>query len=322
MTDSKALARPPQVTMAAWVTMVGSFFVIIYAFGMVANLRSIETRERVQDTITAPPASWFGLDVEGYLDVLHAASLVTAACAVATGILGWYVLTRHRPARTALSIIAVPLLVAGAFTDGFMSAMVSFSVILLWLKPARDWFDGLAPTPAPTTAPAATAVQPGQPGPPPHATPYGVRPAFSNARPAEVVQACVVTWVFCSVVLAGSVLAVVTILLVPDAFRDAWERTPEAADAGLAFSTLKRVALATMATTGVWSLAAIVVAGFAFAGRNWARVALIVSAGTAAVFSLLAVTASFVMLLPMAASGLVVALLVRPHVTAWFTRRL
>lgn len=322
MTDSRTLARPPQVTMAAWTNMVGSALVLISLFSFVANLRSIETRERVGDAVEEPPASWFGLDVEGYLNLLHSASLVTAACAVAAGILGWHVRARSRSARTALSVVAVPLLISGALTEGFMSGLMAFSVVLLWLKPARDWFNGITPTPtALDRSPVTTPVRPGQPGPPPHATPYGVRPAFTNVRPIEVLQACVITWVSCGIALAFSLLGLMGVLIAPDAVRDAWERTPEAADAGLAFGTLKKVLVATLAIFAVWSLAAIVVTVFAFVGRNWARIALISSAGTAAVVCLLGAVSSLLMLIPLAACGAVLGLLIRPGVTAWYMRR-
>ena len=189
MTDSKTLARPAQVTMAAWVAIIGSVFVVFYAFSVVSNLRTLETREQVEDTVAENP--WLGLGVEGYLDFLHVAAMVAAGCAVATAILGWHVLTRSHSARIALTILVVPLFVAGMFTDGFMSFMVAFSAVLLWLKPSRDWFNGIAPAPREVTerqpvAPAAV----GSPGPPPPAATTAPRPAFTTARPTEVVQAC------------------------------------------------------------------------------------------------------------------------------------
>lgn len=321
MTDSKAPARPAQVTLAAWVAMVGSVFVVFYAFSVVANLRTRDTRERVEETIDVPPGSWLGLGVEGYLDLIHVAAMVAAGCAVAIAILGWHVRARNRSARVALTILAVPLLVAGTFTDGFMSSMVAFSAVFLWLKPSRDWFDGIAPTGSTVAQEAPrTPVVGSSPGPPPPAAAYAPqRPAFSTSRPSEVLQACLITWILAGLVLLVTVFGVMGVLVAPDAFRDAYNDSAQADD--LAFDDARRAILVAGTAFAVWSLAAILVAVFAFLGRNWARVALLVSAAAAAVACLLFAAGATVLLIPMAGCGIVVALLLRPSVVAWYTRR-
>jgi len=320
MTDSKTLARPAQVTMAAWVAMIGSVFVVFYAFSMVANLRSLETREQVQEGVSDPPASWLDLGVEGYLDFLHVAAMVAAGCAVATAVLGWQVLSRSRSARIALTILVVPLFLAGTFTDPFMSSMVACSAVFLWLKPSRDWFDGITPARrevAERQAPPPAAV--GSPGPPPPATAYPSRPAFTTARPTEVVQACVITWIFAGLVLLATVFTVMGVLIAPDAVRDAWEDSSQSGD--VAFATVKRAVLVAGTAFALWSLGAIVVAVFAMLGRNWARVTLLVSAAVAGVVCLVSSAGAFVLLIPFVACGVVFALLLRPAVVAWYTRR-
>lgn len=329
MTDSKTLARPPQVTMATWVAMIGSLFVVFYAFSVVANLRTLETRERVEETLDMPPGSWLGLGVEGYLDLLHVTAMIAAGCAVAIAILGWHVRSRSRSARAAMTVLAVPLLVAGAFTDGFMSSMVAFSAIFLWLKPSRDWFNGITPAPRearPVEPPTPVTGQ--SPGPPPPAASYPPRPsayaapqrpAFTNARPREVTQACVVTWVVCGLLAMLMVMSVMAVLIAPDGFRDAYEESSRSDD--LAFADFKRAILIAGTVFALWSIAAILVAVFAFLGRNWARVTLIVSAATAAVVSLVSAAQFFPLLVVALASGFVVAMLFRPSVVAWYTRR-
>ena len=57
-----APARPPQVTMAGWVTILGSAAVVLTVFDLIANLRSIDTRERVQKAISEPPLDGMGID--------------------------------------------------------------------------------------------------------------------------------------------------------------------------------------------------------------------------------------------------------------------
>jgi hypothetical protein len=128
--------------MAAWMIMLGSVFVVITVFEMVAGLRSIETREAVQGFLDEPPGQGLGLSVETVLMLLKTAGMVAAGCATAAAVLGGYVLKRHRQARVALTVIAVPLFVTGLVAGGFMSALVAAASVMLWLTPAKEWFDG------------------------------------------------------------------------------------------------------------------------------------------------------------------------------------
>ena len=139
--------RPPQVTMAGWVTILGSAAVVLTVFDLVANLRSIDTRERVQKALSEPPLDGTGIDLQTVLSIMHVTAMVAAGCATAAIVLGWHVLRRNRGARMALTVLAVPLFLAGLITGGFMSSMVAVAVIMLWTRTARDWFDGRAASP-------------------------------------------------------------------------------------------------------------------------------------------------------------------------------
>ncbi|RYP86667.1 hypothetical protein EKO23_08320 [Nocardioides guangzhouensis] len=134
--------RPPQVTMAGWVTILGSAAVVLTVFDLVANLRSIDTRERVQKALSEPPLDGTGIGLQTVLSIMHVTAMVAAGCATAAIVLGWHVLRRNKAARTALTVLAVPLFLAGLVTGGFMSSMVAVAVIMLWTRTARDWFDG------------------------------------------------------------------------------------------------------------------------------------------------------------------------------------
>lgn len=144
MSDS-AHPRPPQVTLAGWVTIVGSFFMVFSVWDVVTNLRSIDTRESVTRALSEPPLDGTGLGVETALDLMHITALVAAACAAAAGILGVFVLQKHRQARLALTLLALPLFLSGMITGGFLSALIAVSIVMLWSGPARDWYDGRAP---------------------------------------------------------------------------------------------------------------------------------------------------------------------------------
>jgi hypothetical protein len=140
---ASALPRPRQVTIAGWMIMAGSAAVVLTVFQQIAGLHSIDTREAVQRVLAQPPFDGIGMSVDQVLDAIRVLSMIAAACATATAILGWQVLQRSKSARVALSVLAVPLLVTGLGTGGILSTAVVVAVLLLWLQPARDWFDGL-----------------------------------------------------------------------------------------------------------------------------------------------------------------------------------
>lgn len=154
--SERTLPRPPQVTFSGWVILVGSIFVLFSVYDTVANLRSIETRESVQRMISEPPLEGMGVGLQEMLDLMHASALVAGGCAAATAILGAYVLRRNTSALVGVSVLALPLLLAGMVAGGFASSMVAVAVVLLWTRPSRDWFAGRTP-PKPLRAPAAGA---------------------------------------------------------------------------------------------------------------------------------------------------------------------
>jgi hypothetical protein len=365
MTDSKALPRPPQVTMAGWVAIVGSVFVVIGVWEVIANLRSLDTRERVEKMLSESPMDGTGIGVDDWLSIMHTVSLVAAGCATAAAILGWHVLKRSRGARVGLTVVAVPLFVTGLFAGAFLSSMVAVAAALLWTKPSRDWFDGIAAAPPPSRRsesagwPPAAGGPPGAGGPPapsgpsyrlppppgspqspgsadqPPPPPYPFQrtpvpppaamgsqgPAFSTARPTELLQACLVTWVCAGFVLMGSALVLLAMGLDPSLAKDIYEQDETFADAGLTPDSMRSFFLTICSVIAVWSTGAIALAVFAFLGRNWARIGLVAFAVSAGLFCLVLGVSSPVLLIPATACGAAAFLLLRPQVRSWFTDR-
>jgi hypothetical protein len=185
---ASALPRPRQVTVAGWVIMAGSAAVVLAVFQQIAGLHSIDTREAFTRTLSEPPFDALGLSVDEVLLVVRVLSMVAAACATATAILGWQALQRSKSARVALSILAAPLFVSGLGTGGILSTAVAAAIALLWAQPARDWFDGRwRPAPAEErTPPAERPTPPSEHArevsqqPPPYS---GWPPAGSSASP-------------------------------------------------------------------------------------------------------------------------------------------
>lgn len=191
--------RPPQVTLAATIVIAASVMVLMSAYDRVSGLRSLETRESVDEFLSGAPGSEMGLDREAVLGILQVSSVVAAVFAVTTAILGWYVLKGDKTARLALAVAVLPLFFTGLVIGGFASSFVAAATVMLWMEPARGWFatglwtppppreeverelpphdDRLTPWRGPT--PGST---PSESSPPPFPTPYAA-PGAQEARP-------------------------------------------------------------------------------------------------------------------------------------------
>jgi len=99
------------------VTIVGSVLVIASVFAQIGALDSLDTRRGVEDTLAQPPLDGLDLQVSEVLEAIRILAMVTGACAAATAILGWQVMQRSRPARLVLSILAVPMFLAGLVAE-------------------------------------------------------------------------------------------------------------------------------------------------------------------------------------------------------------
>jgi hypothetical protein len=321
--------RPRQVTLAGWMIMLGSAVVVFSAFERVSGLRSIESQEAVADFLSEPPADELGLSVDQVLDLIQLFNLVAAACATAAAILGFYVLKQSKGARLALSVLALPLLISGLATGGIVSSLVAVAAVMLWVQPARNWFEGRPPpaaapvAPPPVTPPVAPPDAP--PGPPPAAEPVPwPQPAppagrTTAGRPPPVIWACVLTWACTGLVVTGLGMTLLVLLLTPDVLFDELHRqNPELADQGLTDSEIKAASYVTAGLFIPWSLAAAGFAIQAFRRIPWGRRALVISAGVAGGVSLLGMFASTIMVLPFVAAVVTVALLSRPEVRAWY----
>lgn len=345
MTDSKAPARPPQVTMAGWVTVVGSLFMIVNVFGVVSRLHSLDTRESVQDALAKDPLKGTGIDLQQALSLMHGTALVAGGTAAAAAILGWFVLQRNHHARIGLSVIVVPLFFSGLVAGGFVSAMIAVSVVMLWGRPARDWFNGITPpkatarndrdtapwqppTPPPEQGPRSfegfgstpTESQPLSPNPDHQAHQVAPRPA-SAGRPREVVQACAFTWAMCGTAVLGLLMVLAGFALSPDLVKEVYESDSRFAESDISLTALRTAAIVLSIVLALWSAAAMVVAWFAFTGANWARIVLIVSASVAAAFSLATVLSSPPLLVVTGVAVFTVVLLTRPASVAWYVEK-
>jgi hypothetical protein len=316
--------RPRQVTLAAWMIMVGSVVVVAMVFDRIAGLHTMETRESIEKFLAEPPGDDLGVGVQGVISLLRTLSMVAAGCATAAAILGYQVLRRSRSARLALTVLAVPLLLTGLVTGGFVSSVVAASAAMLWLQPARDWFNGVS---RPAAAPAATrSVAPPPmsapvPGVPPVAWPAAPTSA-PRARPVAVVWACVLTWVFGALTALAMSASAIAIAVDPDLLLDEVHRqNPDLREQGISDALLTAATYVMAGFIVVWCLAAIVVAVLVWRRVGWARIVLLVSASACVGLSLLgSVLGAFLLIFPLVAGVATVALLVRTDARPWFDR--
>ncbi len=379
--SKKTPARPTQVTVAAWMIMVGSIFVVLLVWDRIAGLHSLDTRKALEPLLDDQRLKDAGIQMNDLLVMIRVVSMVAAGCAAAMVVLGYQTLQRSRGARLALTVLAVPLFVSGLATGGYVSSAVAAAVGTLWLGPARLWFDGKVAAsgaqtathpatrpvwpppydPGPSAQPGPTQPGPTQPGPtqpgptqpgppqpeqprpqphwpdgpppawaPPPTSQYGAPAAAARsagptaglaARPTALVWACVLTWIFTS--LAATVFATSIVVLAhsPHVVLDKMhQQNPDLASQGVSDHLILVVCYVTCALLVVWSAGAALLAVLAFRRKRLAFYALLVSTACAAVFCLLGVLGSLIVVVPLGAAVMTIVCLVRPEVRAWFDR--
>jgi hypothetical protein len=142
MSDTDTSARPRQLTMAGGFVIGGSALLVLSVFDTITNLHSVATHDEISKVLTSSTGESLGLSLDEALSAMRVGLMVAAACAAATVVLGVYALQRSRPARLALSVLAVPILLTAPLTGGLLGALVAAAILLLWSGQARDWFDG------------------------------------------------------------------------------------------------------------------------------------------------------------------------------------
>lgn len=151
MNAQKQLARPRQVTTAGVMGVVGSALVVLSLFDALQRLRSVEMRAAVDKFLAEPPGDGLGVSTAWVLDALHGLVLFNGALAAVAAVLAVFAFQRHHAARIGFTVAAALLLLTSPFSGGAMAMIVAFAAVLLWGRPARDWFAGREPAPVPAT---------------------------------------------------------------------------------------------------------------------------------------------------------------------------
>lgn len=340
---SEKQPRPPQATFAGVLIIGGSLLLIAAAWERVATLHTLEAQRSIETWLSSNNLE--GMTVDGLATTLRVLCVVGGGAAAASTILGFQVFQRSLPARIALAVLA-PLLFVGALaSEVVIAAMAVFGIGLLWAQPTRDWYAGRPWLQAYQDRRAArvgtlrssSPTLPGPQGPPteqpdpfrapPPAAPVpGYRlPAHRPdvvRRPGALLAACILTWVLSAITVVGmTLMALVVAAQGEQIFAEVKKQEADlVASSGLTEQQFIASFLAVSAGLVLWGIVALVLAGLAFAGQNWARIALAVS-GVCAVILTLVMTPSFPpMIVLTGAVGVGTWLLLRPEVVAWYRR--
>lgn len=343
MSSEKTGPRPTQVTVAAWVVVAASAALLIAVFEEMTRLRTIDMRAEITQVIDSSSAQQLGLTVETATEVLRWCLMISGVAGVAAGIFGIYVLQRHQGARIGLTVAAVPVVLMAPIAGSLPGMMVGAGAVMLWGRSARDWFAGrpAAAVPAGSLTRRASApsydarLQAPPTGPPlvlgnsdaplPTAgwgtSQVVAAPAIgaSRPRPVAVRLACLLTFFLAGVTGLGALVAIAGITMNSDAVVD-MVRDSEGWDGRLNPDVILPSLLTMTAVILVWCVVAIVLAAFAWRRRTWAWAMLIGCTAMAGVFSVIGFLTSPVLLVYIAACGMVLGWLCRRPSREWFTR--
>lgn len=164
--------RPPQVTVAGFLTLFGSAFALVGVFQGMSELYSAGMSKVLREVISRDELASYDLTLDLARRTVKYMLMVTSVFASASLVLGWFVLHRNKSSRLVLSVMGV-LTVLLSLVAGpqlwVVALYVASAVLLLWSKPARDWFTVSAEasgTDGPGVPPAGAGPSPPPPPPP------------------------------------------------------------------------------------------------------------------------------------------------------------
>ena len=148
MSEPKPSARPSQVTMAGWIAAAGSALLVLTVLDAMSRLRSVEMRDSIDEFLARPPGNGLGLESGQVVELLRWMMMFSGAASAAATVLAIYVLQGHRAARIGFTVLAVLIVLTSPVSGGVLPMMIAFAAVMLWTRPARDWFSGTVSTPA------------------------------------------------------------------------------------------------------------------------------------------------------------------------------
>ena len=133
-------ARPQQATLGAGMVIAAGVLHVFGSFDHMRNLRSVETKERLDSTLSTPSGGSLGINQDQLLDWMHVGLLVSAAAATAAIVMGIQALRRESVAPKVLIGLSALTLLGAVLLDPLMGMFLAAGTAMLWSGPARDWF--------------------------------------------------------------------------------------------------------------------------------------------------------------------------------------
>ncbi|RYE79976.1 MAG: hypothetical protein EOO74_02865, partial [Myxococcales bacterium] len=130
--------RPHQAGMGAWMVIAAAAIHVLGSFDAMRGLRSIETKERVDEALRSMAGSGLQMTRDQMLDVMHIGVLVSGAAATAAVVMGIQALRRDRTAPWVLILLSVLVIGGSIMFDPLMGMFVGAGTALLWSGPDRD----------------------------------------------------------------------------------------------------------------------------------------------------------------------------------------
>lgn len=334
MSDSSsgASARPRQTTFALFLVIFSAVVAVLTAWETMTGIGSLDTREMLAELLNDPVWESTGLTLAQARTGLHVAALITGAGSAAALILGAYCFRGDRVHRLALTLIAVPVAIAGLLVGGFATTVMAVSAFMLWLQPSRAWFNG-EPIPEPVSRSASSAPESPAPGgsggtppgqwaaPDPTARLAGGDPAGPGRPPLSAVRAAVLSGVFASGTLLVLMVVIVMLLASPDSvMADLRAQDPEIFEQGLTEDQMVAGLVTMLGMLAAWCAGALALAVLVLRGHEWARICLVISAGLAGLLFALTAAVNPLMLVGVLACAITVLQLARPETARWTKR--
>ncbi len=129
--------------------VIGSVTALVLLITTAQQLNDSQMTSTLTDLVKNDQAAALDLTVESARRLLRYTIMAMSVLSVTSLVLGFYVLRRHRSARTVLTVIGGFVAVLGllAFPVGWIVTLyIGVSILLIWSRPARVWFsNGTAP---------------------------------------------------------------------------------------------------------------------------------------------------------------------------------
>lgn len=333
MSDVSA-PQPSVVRAATILIVVSSLLTILESVSTIRNIGSFETVDALNKALSLGWGASSHISITTLQDTLRVAANVAAVLAAAVGVLAIFAGRGSRQARTALAVLALPVLLASLIAAGYAGLGILIGIAMLWSRGAREWFAPVASvvTPVQPVSPPLTSA-PTAPASPvasslpihPSGAPTPPMPVPVTNRPPGVTAAGVVAIVLSGLAAAGGLLGGIALAVMqgrPDLrqsfidrlHQDRISMTLSDFDRYLTAVTIAAIVL------GVLGLLGVLAGALVLRGSPQARVALIVLSAVCAVLSLLMIT-SIVSVVWLVGSLWVILGLRSADAAAWFKQR-